>query len=363
MALPGALTAVVDVAERFPRRTLRVIAARAGDADPEALTRLSGVVNSSPALADALTEADEAPAEPSPRSSTSPTGCSRSPRRRATAAAGRPAVEDQGPQGRTDRGRGLTPTIETRLVWGDDEEAQHWATAWTTTPTNDSTPRTSSECSTVLRGARPVPRPDGLLRLGHHRGRRTEARGLGRHRQGTRSWELMRILGRFGPRAADRVAGLAKGRNPLGNVLMPIQNLAAARIAADWLSRSKSMRPLATQLVRPHAAAAAHLLIPDALGGDRPLRRAANTALRHLITFHGTETVSAAAQGVRRGRRRGDRRVHRHRPTRPARREGPQAALLGGADHAAPSTPEGTESRHCRRHRWGTSHRARPRRP
>ncbi|MCC3765911.1 DUF4132 domain-containing protein [Glycomyces sp. TRM65418] len=291
---PGTLTVMTEVAERFPQRTLRVIAARAAGAEPDARTRLAGLVKSSPALAAALDDTDEpvrravatlidapdtvpdAPADALPPLLVAPPW--KTKRRKAV------VIE------------GLARPFETRVVWADADETRRWATL------RDDDPYRKYDAGGVdhfLSYIEEHPDYDHLIDfLSWAPVEDAEPvlerwRGTARHPSGA---HLMRLLGRFGARVADRVLPHLKGRTALAEVLIPIQNPATARIAADWLARSKSLAPVAMRWFDRHADAAAHLLIPEALGGDGGARRAANAALRHLSAVHGAETVTAAAK-------------------------------------------------------------------
>jgi len=296
LALPGALTVVMEVAERFPVRTLRAIAARADDPDPEARTRLANVVKSSAALGEALAESDEPTREaiaalldtadrvPDAQPAALPPLLIFPPwkgKRRKTT---RPVVED------------LAPALETRLVWGDAEEAQRWATLGE----HDSNGRLGDKAE--QRGLAyfaehgELRNPTVFLAWATLEAAEPLVAGWDGTAKDVIPIDLTRLLGRFGAPVADRVAGFVKGRNALVELLMPIQGLAAARIAADWLARSRAMGPDAKRWFARHADAAAHLLIPDALGTDSALRRAATTALRYLIAVQGAESVATAAK-------------------------------------------------------------------
>ncbi|MDA1364512.1 DUF4132 domain-containing protein [Glycomyces algeriensis] len=293
LELPGALTAVMEAAERFPHRMLRVVAARAGG-DPASRERLAGVVRSSPALAAALPDAGEetreaiaalldapeavpdAPADALPRLLVAPPW--KAKRRKAV------VVE------------GLAPASETRLVWADADEMRRWATLRDDEPYREYGP---GDVDRFLSYIEQYPDYDFLIDFLAWAPVEAAEPVLARW-HGTARYpldvHLMRLLGRFGETVADRVFALAKGRSALAEVLIPIQNPAAARIAADWLAQAKSLTPVAMRWFDRHADAAARLLVPDALGGDTALRRAANAALRHLSAVHGAETVATAAK-------------------------------------------------------------------
>ncbi|WP_035698675.1 hypothetical protein, partial [Glycomyces tenuis] len=290
---PGALTALLETAERFPNRTLRTVAARVEDADLETQARLAGIVKSSPALNAALPEADERTREAITALLDDPDRVPEAPADALPPLLVAPTWKDKRRKAAPTVVEGLTPSLGTRVVWDGDEERRRWASLHDDSPYHrldaederralehferhsDSSDATHFFAWASVETAEPMlERWDGTAHRPHR-------------------YELMRILGRFGSKAADQIADIVKG-SAFGEVLIPIQSLAAARIAADWLSRSSSRGPIAKRWFNRHAAAAAHLLIPDALGGDRTARHAANTALRHLIAFHGAETVAVS---------------------------------------------------------------------
>ncbi|HEX2143506.1 MAG TPA: DUF4132 domain-containing protein [Glycomyces sp.] len=90
------------------------------------------------------------------------------------------------------------------------------------------------------------------------------------------------LLARYGEEIAPRVQTLVAKRSSLRKALLPFVNLDAARLAARWISRSRNDRDLAKQWLDRHAADAAAFLVPDAVGKDAKLRKAAIDALRYL---------------------------------------------------------------------------------
>ncbi|WP_143014807.1 DUF4132 domain-containing protein [Glycomyces harbinensis] len=296
LELPGALNAVTATAARFPVRTLRVVAARVETAEPAARERLAGLVKSSPALADALDRTDDATRRAIAALTASPDELPAAPAgalppllvdpvwKRKRRKQERPVIE------------GLAPALETRLVWDDPEEERRWATL------RDHDPYTSfgekQEARVLARLEEHGDILDAAILFAW--ARLEFVQPLLERWDGTARYtgiaELQRILGRFGPPVADRVVALLKGRPALAEAVMPIQSLAAARLAADWLTRSKSVAPIAKRWLARHTAAAAHLLVPDALGPDAAARRAATTTLRYLILTHGAEPVAHAAK-------------------------------------------------------------------
>ncbi|MEU5874937.1 DUF4132 domain-containing protein [Glycomyces sp. NPDC047369] len=93
---------------------------------------------------------------------------------------------------------------------------------------------------------------------------------------------LCGILARFGEEAAGRVQELFKKRPSHRIAMLPFVNLDVARIAADLVSRPRGDRALGRAWLDRHAADAASLLIPDALGKAGKQRLSAIDALKHL---------------------------------------------------------------------------------
>lgn len=295
LELPGALTATMEVADRFPERTLRVIAARVDDADPEARARLAGVVESSPALNAALPEADERTREAVAELVDDLVRVPEAPVDALPPLLVAPPWKTKGRKSVPVVIEGLAPSLATRVVWSDDDERRRWTTLHDDSPYRRFNAR--DEQRVIERFEKHSESRDATYFLSWASVEAAES--ILERWDGTahrpRRHELMRILGRFGDEVADRIVDIVKG-SAFVDVLVPIQSFAAARTAADWLARSNSRGPVAKRWFKRHAAVAAHLLIPDALGADERRRHAATTALRHLMVFHDAETVTTAAK-------------------------------------------------------------------
>jgi hypothetical protein len=107
--------------------------------------------------------------------------------------------------------------------------------------------------------------------------------------------EIKAILARYGDAAAAKVLALVKQRPAFRPALMPFVNLDAARIAADSLARSRVHRGFAREWLDRHAADAAALLVPDALGKAAKERKSATEALRHLAAANRSVVEEQAA--------------------------------------------------------------------
>lgn len=105
------------------------------------------------------------------------------------------------------------------------------------------------------------------------------------------------ILVRFGVDALVPILHVPEGGGNLTNrgaLLQPIVDPRVARLMADWLLRLKSARANARSWFARHREDAVTLLIPDALGSDKELRLAAEGALRYLAHSLGFDVVAVA---------------------------------------------------------------------
>ncbi len=107
---------------------------------------------------------------------------------------------------------------------------------------------------------------------------------------------LMLALARFETAVSEQIAVAAGFAPDYRRVVLPIANMTAARLMADAFVRLKSMRAIATEWFDRHAADAAVLLVPDALGTDKRARKHAESALAHLVSLHGHDLVRDAAK-------------------------------------------------------------------
>ncbi|PRY59760.1 DUF4132 domain-containing protein [Glycomyces artemisiae] len=291
---PGALTVAMATAERFPQRTLRAVALCAQDADDERRRLLGGLVGSSEAMRTALETADAETRE---------------------AVDGLIATGDRAPEADIDAlppllasppwkakrpkpvvVAGLEPEAATAVVWADEDERRLWAALREEDGDGGYDEQQVQRVLAHFEKSGEIHYPILFFAWA----RIEAAESLLDRWDGEAGYfqpeDLQRMLARFGDRVADRIVPLVKGRTALAEVLVPVRTLEAARLAAEWIARSKSLAPVAKRWFARHAEAAPHLLVPDALGGDKPARKAATAALRHLIAEHGAEPVAAAAK-------------------------------------------------------------------
>jgi hypothetical protein len=112
---------------------------------------------------------------------------------------------------------------------------------------------------------------------------------------GKRIDDVRRRLAEGGAEAVpDVLAALAKSaRHP--RALPPVGGVEAARIAADWLVRLPSTRASVVFWLARHGTDAVTWLTPDAVGAPGKPRRAAEAVLRHVARSHGEAAVLDAA--------------------------------------------------------------------
>jgi hypothetical protein len=290
---PTAVAYAMEAAGRFPRRTLRLIAARLDAADADERKLLSALVYSDPILLEAaLPSLDEhvqdaiavlvkdvpllpeAPLESLPPLLVSPPWDAETPKREAVVL------------------KGLTPPDINRLAWAEGEH-QVWSDAEHYRQRRFKDRKWEQEAQTFdrLRGYEqatflalaPEPVAAGLLADWEPTGEYYAAA------------DLKRILARFGEAAIAPVTAATRSETALRAVLLPVASLQAARIAADALARLKTLRDFAFAWLDRHAADAAALLLPDALGRTKKPRAAAETALRYIAANHGADLVREAA--------------------------------------------------------------------
>jgi hypothetical protein len=290
---PLALAAAEQAAQRFPLRALRAIAAMAPDLPAATRPRLAGFARANGLLdrVEALNETDR--------------------ERIAELAQRRHPVAETVPQVYTDlpwapyakptkrEALELTPPETDELRWAPGErdawaeiseyrtyyaEKKHWKNYW---------PQVSGPEDWVF---------NELIAYGPE----------DRARAGLARWDgmtdslatstLQAILARFGDEAAPPVMPLLKRKSSHRAAVLPFVNRDAARLAAGWLARSND-RATAKAWLDRHANDAAAFLIPDAVGKDPKLGKAALDALRYLdrsvvdeqAARYGDEAVAAVA--------------------------------------------------------------------
>jgi hypothetical protein len=296
----AAIGFAMEAAANFPRRTLEVIARRLPDAGPDDRKRLSALLYADPVLLDAaLPLADpetqaaiatltagrqtvpEAPAEAVPALLAAPPWAAENAERA-------PVVV-----------KGLTPAPISRMRWAAGEH-EAWrdchsydfkryrgSEEWSPTRWEDETrefDKMLARDQAVMLAFAPPEVAAGLLP---------------RWKAANNYFNLevlQRMLLNLGPEAAQQVlAATSYDHDYRRTLLLPVANLTVARYAADALVRLKTLRAFAIEWLDRHAADAAALLVPDALGKPKKLRAAAEAALRYLAAEHGPDLVRAAA--------------------------------------------------------------------
>jgi hypothetical protein len=283
-------------AQRFPLRTLRAIAARLPTAAAPQRERLTTLARSCPEVAAAVRHLDaesrlivaplfglearvpEADSAELPALLSTPPWTVKRPKRTAVVIAG------------------LEPPAINRVVWAEGERDE-WSgfdyefgaykseAEWR----DRARECEAGEMDSILGRTLLADAPIAIAAPLAGRWRMEGSHGFWAHE------ECKRILSRFGETVAEEVAKAAGTETPWRDLALPIANRTAARLMADAFVRLKSHRATAIAWLDRHAADAAVLLIPDALGPDAKPRKAAEAALRYLVAKHGPGPVREAA--------------------------------------------------------------------
>ncbi|SDD43404.1 DUF4132 domain-containing protein [Glycomyces harbinensis] len=289
LTVPSAFAAAREAAQRFPTRGLRAVAAAAASAAAAEQARLAGFVRANGLLdrVDALDAAERehldallAAARRHPEAAEVPAVFTTPPWLPfAKAAKQKPVV-------------GLEPPKTDELRWAPGEQ-EEWVV-----PTDGDHYWTRPGVWDRLMPDGPDPDhylfPEYLVRADEDVARPVVAKWIGTIPTG-RVGTARSLLARFGPEVAPGVLEVIRKKPSFRPVMMPFVNLDAARMAADWLSRSKGDRALGRAWLDRHAADAASLLIPDAVGKDAKRRHAAADALRHLASKNRSDVEERAA--------------------------------------------------------------------
>jgi hypothetical protein len=298
---PDAMGFAMEAAANFPRRAVRLIADRAASADADERRPLSTLLHSDPVLLDvalpladtetqaaiaALTAGHQtvpvAPAEAVPALLAAPPWAGESAERAAVVV------------------KGLEPAPISRMRWAAGEReawlayehhtfkrytgSEEWSRNRWEYETREFDEKSAHDQAGLLASAPPEVAAALLPRW-------KTANGYYFHLE-----VLQRILVNLGAEAAQQVlAATTHDADYRRTLLLPVANLTTARYAADALVRLKTLRAFAVEWFDRHAADAAALLVPDALGRAKKLRAAAEAALRYLAATHGPDLVRDAA--------------------------------------------------------------------
>ncbi|GLW70922.1 hypothetical protein Kpho02_32210 [Kitasatospora phosalacinea] len=106
---------------------------------------------------------------------------------------------------------------------------------------------------------------------------------------------LRPIVAKYGPAAVPLALRTVRARPAqMAPLLLPVREVAAARLMAEGLVTRKSVRRTARAWFARHGVAGALLLVPDAVGPTGPARTAAGQALRLVAAQAGPEGLTAA---------------------------------------------------------------------
>ncbi|WP_344489576.1 DUF4132 domain-containing protein [Glycomyces endophyticus] len=291
-----ALAALRKVAERFPVRTLRAVAAVGPGAPLHAKARIAGLVREL-GLEDRLSDLDDKRRERVEE---------------LLAATVRHPVADEPPAvfasppwapfGKTAKTAvaGLAAPEVDELRWADGEREE-----WTTLPSAGYEFDYFRDDPTRWDRMMPKgPDPDHYyfaeLLAWADDGRAVPALPLwdGTVRNWTSVETVRALLARYGDAVAPQVLEIVKKRPSFRKAMLPYVNLDAARMAADLVSKPRGDRALGRAWLDRHAPDAAALLIPDALGKAGRQRQSAADALKHLAaTSRAVLDERAAAYG------------------------------------------------------------------
>jgi hypothetical protein len=293
---PQALAALREAASRFPVRTLRAVAAAAPGASLHAKARIAGLVRDL-GLDKRLSDLDDKRRERVEE---------------LLAGAVKHAVADElpavfatppwAPFGTAAKTAvaGLTPPEVDELRWDEGERD-----AWVVMPETGyeyEYIRNSPDLWDRMMPKGPDPDhyyfPELLAWAEEERARPSLPLWDGSVPAWTGAETVRAILARFGDEAAARVLEIVKKRPSYRVAMLPFVNLDVARLAADLVSKPRGDRALGRTWLDRHAADAAALLIPDALGKAGKPRQSACGALKHLAgTNRAVLDAQAAAYG------------------------------------------------------------------
>lgn len=291
LTIPQAMAAARDAARRFPHRTLRAIASAATNATAAARARLAGFanVNGLTAHLDKLDAAERDHLEalllssrrhPVAEDAALPQAFATPPWTGFAKPSSKAAVA------------GPTPPVIDEIRWAPGEQ-EAWATVsdevsyWTEQRTWDRIfPREPDSANHAF--------PEFLAYAEEARARPAFDQWDGTANS-VRTETLKVILVRYGELAAPKLQALVKKKPSQREILLPFVNLDVARLAAAAVSRSRTERAFGRAWLDRHAAVAAAFLIPDAVGKDAKLRKAAAGALRHLATADRSSVDEQAA--------------------------------------------------------------------
>ncbi|MEU6861092.1 DUF4132 domain-containing protein [Glycomyces sp. NPDC046736] len=275
LADPHSMIAARAAAKRFPARTLRVLAQTAASAPAHAKARLAGFAKANgllelDATETAVVEELLASTRHHPEADELPAAFTTPP----WTGFAKPVA---GPTG-------LTPPVIDELRWAPGEQDEwrelpdgYWYSrdaAWDRVMPGDPNPKHYAF-------------PEFLAYADESRARPALALWDGSvspyvHHPAT----IGALLARFGDEAAARVLALIKKKPSLRVYTLPFVNLDVARMAADWVARSRVDRATGQAWLQRHATDAVALLVPDAVGKPGRPRQVAEAALRHLAIKH-----------------------------------------------------------------------------
>ncbi|MFG3341479.1 DUF4132 domain-containing protein [Glycomyces sp. NPDC048151] len=293
---PDVMSAAAEFAGNYPLRTLRAAAARIPGASDAKRQRLAMLLQIDPALEAAAPHLDaEARAVVAPLFGSDDRAPYADPVDLPPLLTSPPWTIKRAKRKRTVL-EGLVPPPVNRVVWAEGEREEFAHAGYSFSSYSEDTWRKDaarlelrkldSEYGLRLLAHAPLAIAAPVADRWHARG----PFGYWGHR------ELKRALSRHEATVAVEIARGAAFDVTSRDAALPIANLQAARDMAEALVRLKSVRATAIAWLDRHTADAAVLLVPDALGADRTLRKHAETALAFLVARHGADLVREAAK-------------------------------------------------------------------
>ncbi|HEY1093413.1 MAG TPA: hypothetical protein VGE61_01825, partial [Glycomyces sp.] len=268
IADPFVFGKAADAAARFPVRTLRVIAAHAPEAQPARVPLLGALASRVDTRAfEALMEAEHAAVtdliakrRPAPEASEAdlPELLVRPPW-----TVERPAVKPLVV-------RGLEPSSAVSVHWAEGERERYLENAGEFDPGIADWEQHLERLRAIRsRGVTEVIAYAPIDLAERHLA--TWSGTLQQFGDDRSAGYLQSILARFGAAAADRAVAFLASKPKLGALLGPIRSAGAAEAAANWFAKRSSAKEFGAAWLDRHGAAAAELLVPNALGPKKSL--------------------------------------------------------------------------------------------
>jgi hypothetical protein len=294
IADPFVFGKAADAAARFPVRTLRVIAAHAPEAQPARIPLLGALASRVDTRAfEVLTEAEHAAVtDLIAKRRPAPEACEADLPELLV----RPPWTVERPAAKPLVVRGLEPSSAVSVHWAEDERERYLENAaefdpgiadWEQRLERLAVHHRDRLVAEILAYA-PFDIAEPYLERWNG--------GFQQFGDDRSAAYLQGVLARFGAAVADHVVKYLASKPKLGALLGPIRSPGAAEVAANWFAKRSSAKEVGAAWLDRHGAAAAELLVPNALGPKKSLRAPAEAALLHLAEVLGRDAVLSAAE-------------------------------------------------------------------